>query len=70
MLRNFSHLKLKRGALYREVETDEDTIYQLVLPRALRKTALEGIHDNVGHPGRDRTLSLARERFWWPGMST
>jgi transposase InsO family protein len=70
MLRNFGHLKLKRGALYREVKTDEDTIYQLVLPRALRKTALEGIHDNVGHPGRDRTLSLARERFWWPGIST
>jgi transposase InsO family protein len=70
MLRNFPHLKLMRGALYRQVEVDEETVLQLVLPRALRKLAIEGIHDNLGHPGRDRTLALARERFWWPGMST
>jgi transposase InsO family protein len=69
MLRNFEHLRLKRGALYREVTTDGQTTSQLVLPSSLRKEALRGIHDDVGHPGRDRTMALAKERFWWPGMS-
>ena len=27
-----------------------------------------GCHDEVGHQGRVRTLSLLRERFFWPGM--
>jgi hypothetical protein len=69
MLRNFEHLRLNRGALYREVTADGQTTSQLVLPSSLRKEALRGIHDDVGHPGRDRTMALAKERFWWPGIS-
>ncbi|GFR97495.1 retrovirus-related Pol polyprotein from transposon 412 [Elysia marginata] len=26
------------------------------------------MHDGIGHPGRDRTTPLAKERFWWPSM--
>ncbi|KAL5019205.1 hypothetical protein ScPMuIL_004927 [Solemya velum] len=26
------------------------------------------LHDDVGHPGRDRTLSLLQDRFYWPNM--
>ena len=26
------------------------------------------MHDDVGHPGRDKSLWLARQRFYWPGM--
>ena len=29
---------------------------------------MAGCHDDVGHQGRMRTLSLLRERFFWPGM--
>ena len=28
------------------------------------------MHDDVGHQGRDRTLSLVRQRFYWPGLET
>ncbi len=31
---------------------------------------MASLHDDVGHPGRERTLSLLRDRFYWPGMST
>ena len=31
---------------------------------------MAGCHDDVGHQGRMRTLSLLRERFFWPGMQT
>ena len=27
-----------------------------------------GCHDDIGHQGRVRTLSLLRKRFFWPGM--
>lgn len=41
---------------------------QLVVPHSFRVTALQGIHNDVGHPGKDKTLWLARQRFCWPGM--
>lgn len=27
------------------------------------------VHDNMGHQGLDRTMSLIRERFYWPRMN-
>ncbi len=27
------------------------------------------LHNDVGHPGRDRTISLIRDRFFWPRMA-
>ena len=70
MKRKFDSLKIIRGVLYREVQDKEEKIYQLVLPYCYRKTVLNGLHDEIGHPGRDRTMSLLRERFFWPNMST
>ena len=34
-----------------------------------RQAAIDGCHRSAGHQGRDHTLSLMKERFWWPGMS-
>nr|KAG5687934.1 hypothetical protein BaRGS_021642 [Batillaria attramentaria] len=69
MLKNFDSFQLRRGTLYRETTVKGEVHRQLVLPSAYIKRALQGIHDDVGHPGRDRTTSLARDRFWWPGMA-
>ena len=43
-------------------------MWQLVVPKLFRERALSGCHDDVGHQGILRTLSLLRERFYWPGM--
>ena len=67
-------MKLVKDILYRKTYTDNSSSkkvqWQLVVPKAYRSRALVGCHDDVGHQGRMRTLSLLRERFYWPGMQT
>ncbi len=69
LLREWDHLQMIRGVLYRVTQVHGEERRQLVLPDKYRQTALTGLHDDVGHMGRDRTLTLARERFFWPRMS-
>ena len=40
-----------------------------VVPGLKRQAVIDGCHCYLGHQGRDRMLSLLRERFWWPGMA-
>ena len=72
LLRIRKSLKLAKDILYRKTYTDNSSSkkiqWQLVVPKAYRSRALAGCHDDVGHQGRMRTLSLLRERFFWPGM--
>ena len=71
-LKNKKSLKLVKDVLYRKSysnnSTSKKTLWQLVVPKLFRKRALLGCHDDVGHQGILRTLSLLRERFYWPGM--
>ena len=67
MIRNFKNFRMRRGILYRQI--DEENIDQLVIPDYYRQEKLTSLHDNVGHPGRERTLALLKERFYWPRMS-
>nr|KAG5692917.1 hypothetical protein BaRGS_031421 [Batillaria attramentaria]KAG5699313.1 hypothetical protein BaRGS_004250 [Batillaria attramentaria] len=69
MMKNFENFIMKRGVLHRQTKTDEGNKLQVVLPEGFIKRALRGLHNDIGHPGRDRTAGLVRERFWWPGMS-
>ena len=68
-IREFNRLTMQRGVLYRVIQLDGEDKLQLVLPQEYRKMALRGLHDDVGHLGRDKTLELVRHRFYWPGMS-
>ncbi|KAJ0022377.1 hypothetical protein NQD34_009867 [Periophthalmus magnuspinnatus] len=52
------------GILYRTTSVRK----QLVLPEQFKKTVLEELHNNMGHQGVDRTVSLVRDRFFWPYM--
>ena len=74
LLRIRKSLQLVKDILYRKSYSDNSSskkvLWQLIVPKAHRSRALAGCHDDVGHQGRMRTLSLLRERFFWPGMQT
>ena len=57
-----------KDILFRKSYTDNSSskkvLWQLVVPRAYRARALAGCHDDVGHQGRMRTISLLRERLF------
>lgn len=69
-VREFPNLVLRRGVLHRVSWVDGQQRQQLVLPKSLRAVALRGLHNDVGHLGRDKTLELVRERYYWPRMAT
>ena len=46
-----------------------ETISVFVVPAWKHQAAIDGCHRSAGHQGCDWTLSLMKERFWWPRMS-
>ena len=45
-----------------------DEVKCFVVPRAHRRTAIDGCHRDAGHQGKKRMESLVSDRFWWPGV--
>ncbi len=68
-LKQSKQLVFRHGVLYRKRIVHGEETFQLVLPLSFRTQALAGVHDQVGHMGRDRTLDLLQCRFFWPGMT-
>ena len=69
-LRHWKNFCLIDNVLYRNTIIDGEKVQQLVLPVAFRDLVLKHLHDNVGHQGQERTLSLVRSRFFWPGFES
>ncbi|KAL1255089.1 hypothetical protein QQF64_013150 [Cirrhinus molitorella] len=72
LLKQWDRLKLLDGILYR-VRKDpvtKFTRYQFMVPESLVSEVLRGVHDEAGHQGQGRTLSLARQRFSWVGLES
>ena len=57
--------------LYLRITTPmgQDSTPVFVVPAGKRQATIDGCHRSAGHQGWDRTLSLLKEQFWWPGMS-
>lgn len=65
LIREWDKLQFnERGVLYRQTKIRK----QLVLPEKHRPTVLKELHDEMGHHGVERTMSLVRDRFYWPFM--
>ncbi len=68
-LRKSPQLEFRQGVLYRPRQLQDDKSYQLLLPKKYWILALTGVHDDTGHMGRDRSLEVLQQRFFWSGMS-
>ena len=65
----FKQLVLNDGVLYKKsVDSLKNEVLRLVVPSQLRDKVLELSHDTIGHPGQERTLSLAQSRYFWVGL--
>ena len=62
---------LKDNLLFLDItpSNSTETISVFVVPAWKCQAAINGCHQSAGHQGHDQTLSLMKERFWWPGMS-
>ena len=69
LLREWKHLEMRDDVLDRTRLSKGQPVQQLMLPERYRHSALTGLHNNMGHLGVDRTLGLARDRFFWPKMA-
>jgi transposase InsO family protein len=65
LLRHRKRLDVIDGTLLR-VTRDKK---QVILPSHLKEKILTMTHTDMGHQGRDRTLALCQERFYWTGMA-
>ena len=54
--------------LYKKIASEESTTDRLCLPASLQTDILNAYHDDLGHQGREMTMSLVKRRFIWPGM--
>lgn len=70
-LKTRNNLVIRNGLHYQKVKNPEgeQSNLQFVLPKAYRFHALKSCHDDVGHLGRERTVDLIRDRFYWPSMA-
>jgi hypothetical protein len=66
---NWKLLRLRNGILFREyVKIDgSQTFLQLVVPRAMRRTVLDQMHNSLlsGHLGQKKTREKTLQRYYW-----
>ena len=62
---------LKDNLLFLDITLSNsmETISVFVVSAPKHQEAIDGCHQSARHQGCDQTLSLMKERFWWPGMS-
>ena len=68
-VRNFDKLVIMDNVLYRQITIEQKKKYQVVLPSKYIPTILRSLHDDMGHPGKDKLTSLIRDRFYWANMN-
>ena len=67
-LKEWDKLYADQDVLHRKVSLKGQEFQQVVLPSVVHDEVFQALHDDPGHQGRDRTTSLFKQRFVWPGM--
>lgn len=59
---------VRNGILYRKVKVGDGKRLLFVVPRMMRKYVAILMHNQSGHLGKDNTIALMKERYWFAGM--
>lgn len=66
--REKKNFELRKGILVRKTVIGGIEVQQIVLLESMKALVLKGLHDDVGHQGREKTSWLVKQRFYWVGM--
>jgi transposase InsO family protein len=72
VMRYLSHWKsfeIVEGILYKYSNINQDICRRLVIPEHLRIETIRRTHEELGHLGREKTLAVSQERFFWIGLA-
>ena len=67
-IKEWDKMLLSNRVLHKKVTLNGQNFLQLSSHQF--EDVFEALHDDLGHQGRDRTMSLIKQRFFWPGMDT
>ena len=70
LIRNFYSLMIENGILKSKVTVSDTLRKQIVVPNDMIRVFLKNLHNDFGHQGRDRVISLVRNIFYWNGMNS
>ena len=68
MIADWTKYHLKDRVLYKTITLSDEEFDQICLPHSLRDEIFHAYHTDLGHQGRDRTLSMIKRRFFSPGL--
>ncbi len=69
ILQHWDSLMFHQGVLCKKAESEEGPIHRVIVPSQLQQHVLKLSHDDMGHLGRDKTLSIAKDRYFWIGLA-
>ena len=69
LISHWDSLIVKKQVLYKKSHFYDSIVTRLVVPRQMQDEVLRRTHEEIGHLGRDKTLSIAQERFFWIGLA-
>ena len=67
--RNFDKVQIFNEIMYRETYKGGNQKYQVTIPASCLPTILTLYHYDMGHPGRDKSISLVQDKFFWHKMT-
>ena len=67
-MKDWDKLNLCDGILYRSGIVSNQDFQQLVVPITYRDDIFKSLCSDLGHQGRDRTMSFINQRYFWPGI--